>query len=424
MIYFNYYLLMSGDYMTIIDNLINLTQNSFPVELEKSGDFSTQFNGRSYNQDKADSSSSIEQKLKNVLQTLENLDVRELKKDDSLKLQDLQGLIKQVIPEETDQKKNILTRIYYLKESIEANHDFSGEKTFSVEGATPSVLHNLQDPLLDTLSNDYQKAYQQSFYPLAEEYKKSSILNPYTSDASGLYGESFIKHVYQKLRADVESFVGHEEIMQTSREKNGGSISTRRLEELAQWIEQKEGAHLINFSFALVKDKETKFEKFLNGLNSNYLEEGSKGILEQANTIRAWMKENSKEFSGKPYHQLSLGDLGLSRIPKEIQYFTGVLSLELHNNSLTMLPVELEMCTKLRKIGLENNRFTIFPGHLKLESLQTLHLENNPLMELPDELFVGENYKKLRQLHIADTGITRKQLEYIESIKPYELELF
>jgi Leucine-rich repeat (LRR) protein len=75
--------------------------------------------------------------------------------------------------------------------------------------------------------------------------------------------------------------------------------------------------------------------------------------------------------------------------------------LHLDNNQLESIPEELESNVHMKKLTLNSNKFFLFPDViLKLSSLEVLNLASNQITELPPELpMCNSNLKMLALQH-------------------------
>ncbi len=118
---------------------------------------------------------------------------------------------------------------------------------------------------------------------------------------------------------------------------------------------------------------------------------------EQANAIRLWMKDHSLLLS--EVQSLHLHKAGLTHLPAEIRYFTGLHSLRLNKNKLSFLCNEIQYLTQLQELSLTENQLFTLPEEIgDLPNLQRLFLSHNRLHSLPQSI---GNLHLLRILHIS-----------------------
>jgi Leucine-rich repeat (LRR) protein/serine/threonine protein kinase len=101
-------------------------------------------------------------------------------------------------------------------------------------------------------------------------------------------------------------------------------------------------------------------------------------------------KEDSKGYQLNANQQvvgLSLYDMGLTEMPREVWQLTQLQQLWLVANHLTQLPSEIGQLTQLQELDLEGNHLTQLPPAIgQLMQLQKLDLGNNQLIQLPPEI--------------------------------------
>jgi Leucine-rich repeat (LRR) protein len=102
--------------------------------------------------------------------------------------------------------------------------------------------------------------------------------------------------------------------------------------------------------------------------------------------------------------ELSLYNLGLTEVPKEIWQLQRLQKLGLSNNRLTKLPKEIGQLQQLGWLSLGSNQLTDLPKEVwQLQQLWSLDLSSNQLTKLPPEI---GTLKKLSQLFSADNQLT------------------
>ncbi|MBD0778973.1 leucine-rich repeat domain-containing protein [Maribacter sp. ANRC-HE7] len=100
--------------------------------------------------------------------------------------------------------------------------------------------------------------------------------------------------------------------------------------------------------------------------------------------------------------RLTLGELGITALPKEIGLLTELTYLYLGESELRELPSEIGQLTNLEELHLHDNFITSLPKEIgNLSSLLFLGLDGNTLTTLPDEI------NKLKNLEILYLGGNR-----------------
>ncbi|XP_075067502.1 leucine-rich repeat-containing protein 69 isoform X2 [Mixophyes fleayi] len=126
---------------------------------------------------------------------------------------------------------------------------------------------------------------------------------------------------------------------------------------------------------------------------------------------------------------LNLNGKRLQRVPGAVGRLTQLASLQLKNNLLCQLPGEMTELSNLTVLNLGNNNFTKFPEELKyLHSLQTLHIFGNKITEIPSDVFdIPQELcvlQNLCELHLANNQLETlpEQMGYLTNLK--ELRIY
>ncbi|UJR16267.1 hypothetical protein I4U23_003174 [Adineta vaga] len=102
--------------------------------------------------------------------------------------------------------------------------------------------------------------------------------------------------------------------------------------------------------------------------------------------------------------QLTLNDVSLAELPREIGSLSNLRVLEVRENLLKILPESLVQLTKLESLDLGSNVIEQLPQHMSnLLSLKELWLDSNEIIELPDDL---GRLKRLQCLDISENKLT------------------
>ncbi|CDR34558.1 leucine-rich repeat domain-containing protein [Criblamydia sequanensis] len=106
--------------------------------------------------------------------------------------------------------------------------------------------------------------------------------------------------------------------------------------------------------------------------------------LDQHLLMRRWFRKHQSKLA--LIEKLELIGIGLTEIPQEIQFFTGIKVLDLKNNQITFLSPDLFVALpKLEKINLRGNLLETIPVDWgdKLSCLKYLFISHNKLRGLP-----------------------------------------
>ena len=141
------------------------------------------------------------------------------------------------------------------------------------------------------------------------------------------------------------------------------------------------------------------------------LDKNSKGYRTAIERIKDWQK---RSYANAP---LSLEELGLTELPKEIGELKNLLALYLANNQLSELPKEIGELKNLLALYLANNQLSKLPKEIgELKNLLELYLPNNQLSEYPKE--IGE-LKNLQLLSLDNNQLSKlpKEIGELENLK-------
>jgi riboflavin kinase / FMN adenylyltransferase len=100
---------------------------------------------------------------------------------------------------------------------------------------------------------------------------------------------------------------------------------------------------------------------------------------------------------------LSFHKLKLEKLPKELEKFTSLITLDLGKNKLTELPSFISEFTKLQEINVEKNKLSNFPVQIcALSNLNTLILNRNQFTQLPECI---QYLQQLKYIDLWDTPV-------------------
>lgn len=325
-------------------------------------------------------------KLEKVLKDLEGIDQDTLDGKSFASLGRLKQVVQDqmLINEEGSTQEKILTTIEKLQAVIKERY------------VPPEVVCNflgfVQDPDISSVSRGFQEANQQTFDLLAQEYDQSSLLKVYASDKYQPslvshrvedQGKEFVKQVYTNLKKELEIYPDHTAILSQTKESHGSVLATKRLEELAQWINDKEAQNFVLFAQRIasnVSDQIPEFQTFLNQLTGN--------DEEKAVHIKQWMENNQENLSKMTKLVLEgTATEKLIKLPAEIRFFKNIKTLNLTDNCLKRLPIEIGKCTALNYLKVNKNALEELPAEVgHCIHLQVLQGEHNQLKSVPGEI--------------------------------------
>ncbi|CAF1117374.1 unnamed protein product [Rotaria sordida] len=170
-------------------------------------------------------------------------------------------------------------------------------------------------------------------------------------------------------------------------------------------------------------------------INLEELDCSRNDIAEIPENIRHCRSLQKFDFSGNPLatnlpsgiihlhqlHQLTLNDVSLAELPKEIGSLTNLRILEVRENLLKILPESLIQLAKLESLDLGSNVIEQLPHNIgHLQSLKELWLDGNELIYLPND--IGQ-LKRLQCLDVSENKLTflPSEIGNLESLTNFEL---
>jgi hypothetical protein len=123
--------------------------------------------------------------------------------------------------------------------------------------------------------------------------------------------------------------------------------------------------------------------------------------------IRSWMQTQANQPLLQSIRALSLANLQLTCVPKELGLLTGLQRIDFSRNQLHSLPDDLfHGLTGLQELTFYENQLNSLPEGIfyGLTRLHTLHFGGNQLKCLPDRLFEG--LSRLQVLSLNDNRLT------------------
>ncbi|CAF1614707.1 unnamed protein product [Rotaria magnacalcarata] len=119
--------------------------------------------------------------------------------------------------------------------------------------------------------------------------------------------------------------------------------------------------------------------------------------------------------------QLTLNDVSLAELPRDIGSLSNLRLLEIRENLLKVLPDSLVQLPKLESLDLGSNVIEQLPNHMgNLQSLKELWLDSNEIHELPADI---GRLKRLQCLDVSENKLTYlpEEIGDLESLTNLEL---
>lgn len=153
-------------------------------------------------------------------------------------------------------------------------------------------------------------------------------------------------------------------------------------------------------------------------MNSSAFKESK--ALDQHRLIRKWFRDHQSKLA--LIEKLELIEIGLTEIPQEIQFFTGIKVLDLKNNKITFLNPDLFVAlTKLEKINLRENLLETIPANWgdRLSHLKYLFISHNRLRELPQNF--GTHWPNLFSLCLSHNLLKEVPISFNSHLQKLEI---
>lgn len=136
-------------------------------------------------------------------------------------------------------------------------------------------------------------------------------------------------------------------------------------------------------------------------------------LRKKAEYCRGWFQKESVMLANKI--SLDLSKVGLTELPEELRFFTGVTEVDLSGNNLTILDGELKKYwPNLQNLKLSCNQIKyISPGFFSgLDQLTSLTLKKNALTSL--SAFMGCDLPALERVDLSDNVLIEFKLEVLK----------
>ncbi len=258
-----------------------------------------------------------------------------------------------------------------------------------------SIAHMADIPSFACTCKQWKSAHETVYRGLKDEYTQSPHLSQFVTQITHKHlaqGQvptdlQIVQGVYHRVINQVKNIGGGQSLLKETSNYYQNQLSTKRLEELAQWTKEQEALALIEL-FKQIAIKIPLANTFLASLS--YLE-----TIDQASKIHHWMSQNTHWL-----HRIDIIDLSkkqLKILPSEISLISNLERLCLAENQLQTLPAECGQLTNLKRLDLSHNKLRTIPPEFKqLEgSLRMLLLNDNNLRIIP-EYIKTMNLRKLK----------------------------
>jgi Leucine-rich repeat (LRR) protein len=303
------------------------------------------------------------------------------------------------------------------------------------------IFNQVRSPFISQVSKRCQSLILTIFHQIYKTYKKEEnfffkkIIRTIQIQQPNQTSLQKVSHVYQTILANVY-------LWPDGKEKGAHVLaqyelfSSQGLIELTTWSYANEAPNLVKF-YKRMADQLLEAQVFLKTLS-----QGEETRIEQANSIKKWMKTYPHLL--RKITVLNLNELNLMILPRKIGYLINLKILNLCSNLMTTLPQEighlknleelnlkdnylrdLSIITKnnhkLIKLNVESNQLETLPASInKLVHLQYLFLSTNRLQSLPQE--IGE-LKNLQILTLSHNQLTTlpKELGNLEHLCNFQV---
>lgn len=130
--------------------------------------------------------------------------------------------------------------------------------------------------------------------------------------------------------------------------------------------------------------------------------------IESAESIRKWLEDNSNIC--EKIESLTLNNSELFDIPKEIEYFKNVQTIDLRENSITLFPQVFSTLKQLTELNLSFNKLALIPDFInQLSSLVSLDASHNMIHFVSSKI---TKLSSLKMLNLSANKITAVPQEF------------
>ena len=190
-----------------------------------------------------------------------------------------------------------------------------------------------------------------------------------------------VKLVFQTVMKYLHNIYGSEEKITETAGLYSTPWSAERLNHLMQWAQETElkQATNLNIFFGALGAIIPEDCHYLSRLNPDLT------VIEKAKGIRTWMTDMQALLQLIP--ELKLNLLGLTELPPEIRFFTGLTELACTSNAIESFPAEIGQLTNLTDLQASFCHLKSLPKEIgQLKKLKNLWLQGNSLEQIPEEI--------------------------------------
>lgn len=159
------------------------------------------------------------------------------------------------------------------------------------------------------------------------------------------------------------------------------------LDELPLWIGEFTRLEALDLQHSNIRTLPDSI-KYLSSLKSLYI----------SYSLKFEVPEWLGELSGLVH--LGLWGVGLKAIPSSIRKLSNLNYLYLMGNHITSIPEWLSELELLKELQLSDNRLTSLPSSLIKLRLKSLSIDNNPELQIPEEVLASRNVKKILDYYL------------------------
>lgn len=283
------------------------------------------------------------------------------------------------------------------------------------------IFYHADNSSIPRVCKLWQRVFQELYFPILNEYRKDPTLKcympaieePVTRDQAPDLVRKLYSNIRKTLMLDSNSY---------KKALEGYPHPEKRFDTMLQILKDMNLYLLFSRNHNLVRQYQQETEqKFDN--ESRMFTYGIKNLVEQAERIRAWLKEASldKMTDLTLLPPETYGAKLMNALPEEIKYFGNLKGLSLAHNQLSDLSPEIGKLEKLTSLSLPVNKLSRLPKEIgKLKSLTSLNINSNNLFKLPKAIGKLANLKTLKLSYnhrLSALPTTMGELKQLQSLE-------